>query len=78
MERFISGVRNWFDEDNLRMCRKTEFSKERVEASGHLRAAQKVRGITDHVVSQTVILLAILVAAIAAGVETQDNGETQS
>jgi hypothetical protein len=78
VQRFTSGVKHWFDEDNLRVCRKTEFSAERVKASGHLRAAQKVRRLTDHVVVQAVILLAILVAAIAAGVETQDNGETPS
>eukprot|EP01043_Picozoa_sp_COSAG02_P017090 COSAG02_NODE_768_length_17375_cov_52.865015_6_plen_1154_part_00 len=78
VDRLIDGARNWFDEDNLRVCRKTEFSTERVQASSHLRAAQKVRDITDHIVIQTVIILAILVAAVAAGVETQDDGETQS
>jgi voltage-gated sodium channel len=78
LQRFTKAAKNWFDEDNLRLCRKQVFDEEKVKNSGHLRAAKKVKAITDHLVTQCVILLAIMVAAIAAGVETQDNGETQS
>lgn len=78
LQKLQKNARLWFDEDDLKHCRKGVFDKDLVKASGHLRAAEMVRAITDHIVTNTIILLAILVAAIAAGIETEDNGETPS